>query len=140
MNDSWSLTKRCLPRFAVVAGIAMLAIAGCTKHAPMGTVKGKVLLNDKPFSNARVTLMSLQSGKASSGEIQTDGSFQLSQPLPVGKYKVFLSSKSLGETDKGPAPEVIDRSVPEKYWSESGSDISVEIKEGENDVPVNLKK
>jgi hypothetical protein len=58
----------------------------------------------------------------------------------VGKYKVFLSSKSLGETAKGPAPEVIDRSVPEKYWSESGSDISVEIKQGENDVPVNLKK
>ena len=120
----------------------VLPIAGCGKSTPKGTVKGKVLLENQPYSDARVALLSLQSGQASSADIRPDGTFQLNEPLPVGKYTVFLAAKSSpeGGNEAAPKPEAIDRAVPDKYWSEATSDVSVEIKAGENDVTVPLKK
>ena len=41
---------------------------------------------------------------------------------------------------EGPVAAVADRMVPEKYWSESTSDITIQVDEGENDVTIELHK
>lgn len=131
-----SLRKSSL--FAV--GMLALLIVGCGKPAaPSGTVKGKVLLDDQPYAKANVVLMSLQSGQSGSAPAQSDGTFELKAPIPVGAYKVFLTPKQDDNAEPKPEGESIDKSVPKKYWNETTTDISVEIKEGPNEVAVPLK-
>ncbi len=124
----------------VLAGLAVAVVSGCEKKVPTGTVQGKVTLNDAPFSNASVMFLSLKTGKGGSADIQPDGTFKLSTPLPTGSYKVYLAPKVAEAADGKPVPATIDTSVPDKYWNESSTDISVDVAEGPNNVPVPLKK
>jgi hypothetical protein len=73
--------------------------------------------------------------------VQPDGSFTLTEPLPVGKYTVYFAPKSVSveNSSAAPVPMHVDKSVPSKYWSEASSDIKVDVKEGENVVPVEVK-
>ncbi len=113
--------------------------SGCAKPKPMGTVKGTVTLDDKPYADAAVVFLSLTSGQASSAGIRAGGAFQLPSPLPTDTYTVYLAPKVGAPTDE-PKPVSIDASVPDKYWSEASSDIKIDVREGENDVRVQLKK
>jgi hypothetical protein len=117
--------------------LSMIAV-GCSKSAPTGTVKGKVTLDDEPYSNAAVMIVSMETGQGGTADIQSDGTFTLAEPIPVGSYTAYLAPKaSENETQEAQAV-TIDTSVPDKYWSEM-SDIKVDVAEGENDVTVPLK-
>jgi len=111
---------------------------GCGKSIPSGTVKGKVTLDDEPYSNAAVVLLGVDSGQAGSADIQSDGTFSISEPLPVGKYTVYLAPKAGGSDSEEPVPVTTDSAIPDKYWSEM-SDIRVDVAEGPNDIAVPLK-
>jgi hypothetical protein len=145
MMDSLSKTKRFAWPPVILASLLGVLMAGCGETTPTGTVRGKVTLDDAPYADAAVVFMSLESGKAGSADIQADGTFSIETPLEVGSYKVFLTPKSASleeemDMDK-PMPEpMIDESVPEKYWNEASSDITIEITAGENDVTVPLSK
>jgi hypothetical protein len=124
----------------MAAGLLALVIAGCKKSAPTGNVQGKVLLNDAPYADAAVVFLSPTTGQGGTADIQPGGTFRLEQPLPVGKYTVFLAPKSGGAAEEEPKPVSIDQAVPDKYWNEASSDISVDVNEGENDFTIPLKK
>lgn len=126
------------------AGILDLLFAGCTKTEPTGTVQGKVLLNDQPYADSSVVFLSPTTGEGASADIQPGGTFRLDKPLKVGKYTVYLAPKAVapqgGAGEPMEMPVTIDESVPDKYWNEASSDITIEVTEGENDVTVQLKK
>ena len=126
-------------RLFVLLCLALFAFAGCGSSKPMGTVKGTVTLNGAPYADAAVIFLSLTTGQAASADIQAGGAFQLPTPLPTGTYTVYLAPK-VAEASDQPKPVSIDRTVPDKYWNEAASDIKIEVKEGENDVKVELKK
>jgi hypothetical protein len=105
----------------------------------MGMVKGTVTLDGQPYADAAVVFLSMNSGQGASADIQAGGTFQLSSALPVDTYTVYLAPKAVDASDE-PKPVKIDEGVPDKYWSEAASDIKIEVKEGENDVQVQLKK
>jgi hypothetical protein len=119
--------------------LCSLPFLGCKKTAPTGTVQGTVLFNGTPYSNAAVVFLSMQTGQGGSVDIGTDGKFQLKAPLPVGTYKVYLAPK-VGEPTDQPKPVSIDATVPEKYWNEASTDVSIEVKAGPNDVKVEFRK
>lgn len=121
--------------------LAACLTVGCSgEHIPTGTVTGTVQLDGKPYSDADVIFLSLDSGKGATGAVQADGSFTLSDPIPVGIYQIFLAPKAPPEGQDEPTPVKIDQSVPDKYWNESSTDLSTQITEGENTVLVELKK
>ena len=126
---------------------AAFCVAGCSKSVPTGTVKGKVVFDGKPYTEAAVTFLNTKTGDGDSVNINPDGTFQFKDPLPVGTYIVYLSPKleepsgqgGGEEAAQGPISMTQNKTVPEKYWSES-SPIRIEVKEGENNVTVEIKK
>ena len=119
--------------------LAPALLAGCGSSKPVGSVKGTVTLNGQPYADAAVAFLSLETGQAASADIQPGGTFQLEKPLPTGSYTVYLAPKVGPQSDE-PKPVSIDKAVPDKYWSEASSDIKVDVKEGDNDVQVQLNK
>lgn len=134
MNRLVSATWLC----SLAAGL--MTVVGCGGDArPTGTVSGKVTLDGSTYSDASVVFLGVESGQASSANIESDGTFRLPDPLPVGEYVVYLAPKAAEDPAAEPAPVTIDQSVPEKYWNEADSDIHVDIQEGKNEVAVELK-
>ena len=132
--------RRLPGRLLFVLCLCPAIFAGCgPAKKPMGTVKGTVTLNGQPYADASVVFLSLTSGQAASVDIQAGGTFQLPSPLPADSYTVYLAPKAGNPSDE-PKPVSIDAAVPDKYWNEAASDIKIEVKEGENNVQVELKK
>lgn len=123
---------------AAVLCLAAVTLIGCSSEKPTGTVQGTVTLDGAPYADAAVVFLSLATGQGASADIQSGGSFQLSDPLPLGTYTVYLAPKAVAESDQ-PAPVTIDQTVPEKYWNEAASDIKVDVQQGPNTVTVELK-
>ncbi|GAB4136499.1 hypothetical protein JCM17478_10400 [Thermopirellula anaerolimosa] len=103
-------------------------------------MSGTVTLDGKPYADASVIFFSPDTGQGGSANINPDGTFQLPKPIEVGQYIVYLAPRLEEDPAAEPKPVSIDSTVPEKYWSESTSDIRCEIKAGANQVPVELKR
>lgn len=137
-----SISTKKSPYCTLSLPVLLLAtlLVGCgPKTGPTGTVEGKVTLDGAPFSAASVVFVSPKTGAAASADIQDGGVYSMKEPLKVGVYTVYLAPKAAPEKDGQPTAVSIDKSVPAKYWSEASS-ISVEVKEGRNQIPVELKK
>ena len=137
---SFAATIRRFSWLALV-GLPAVLLLGCGGSVPTGTVKGRVTLDDAPFSNASIAFICHETGQADSVDINSDGTFEIAAPLQVGSYVAFLAPRAMVEVEgkEGPVSMTGDSTVPEKYWDESASDIKVEIVEGDNDVTVALK-
>ncbi|AMV32492.1 hypothetical protein VN12_10230 [Pirellula sp. SH-Sr6A] len=118
-----------------------MSAVGCSNPNPVGTVKGTATVKGKPYNKAAVMFVSLETGHGASGDLDDQGNYQLSDPIPVGQYTVYFAPKSIAPEDAtaAPLPMHMDKAVPDKYWSESSSDIKVDVKEGSNDIPVEIK-
>ena len=119
--------------------LLLVLAAGCGKSKPVGTVEGTVTLNGTPYSEAAVIFLSLTTGQGGTADIQADGKFKIIDPLPVDTYRVYLAPKLAAPTGQA-QPVRIDQSVPDKYWNEAATDISIDVAEGKNTVEVKLEK
>lgn len=115
---------------------------GCHRGPPTGAVSGSLLLDGNPYGDSAVVFMSLESGAAGACDLSPEGTFKLAKPLVAGRYVVYLAPKVPAQAADGepPPPVTIDKRIPGKYWSESSTDITVEVKPGENTYTVELKK
>jgi type IV pilus biogenesis protein CpaD/CtpE len=102
---------RRLPLLQVVlACLVTVLFVGCGKTDPTGTVKGKVTLDDAPYTgDGSVVFMSTETSDSEDGMEE-------------------------------PSEEKIDKSLPAKYRGETSTDIKIDITEGDNDVTVPLVK
>ena len=124
----------------LLCGSVILA-AGCSSKPQTGTVTGTVKYDGKPYSNAGVMFLSLETGNGSGGDIQPDGSYSQADPIVVGTYTVYLAPKAPDlKPGEQPPAAYMDKTVPEKYWSEASSDIKIDVKEGPNVVPLDIKR
>lgn len=129
-------------RAFIALGLPAAAILiGCNAGPATGTVAGQVLFDGKPYGDAAVVFFSLTSGGGGTVNLAADGSFMLPTKLVVGDYRVYLAPKIAAPTgdDAPPAPVKTDNSVPDKYWSESSTDITVTIEPGDNKAVIDLK-
>jgi hypothetical protein len=139
MTDSGTPLYRSLSRSGLLFMLLLVLAAGCGKSKPVGTVEGTVTLNGTPYSEAAVIFLSLTTGQGGTADIQADGKFKIIDPLPVDTYRVYLAPKLAAPTGQA-QPVRIDQSVPDKYWNEAATDISIDVAEGENTVEVKLEK
>ncbi|MSR32189.1 MAG: carboxypeptidase regulatory-like domain-containing protein [Gemmataceae bacterium] len=134
--------------------LAFFLLSGCSGEGPRGTVRGKALLDGQPLKEGTVSLENTEKGIALTGQIQPDGSFELSSHkgagLPVGSYKVAVSPSPMLQSaeeiplvGKNPKPpkDVSKSPVPAKYLKSATSGLTAEVKEGSNPpLEINLKK
>ena len=126
-------------------GLFVCLLFGCGAAGPKtAIVRGTVTYKGKPVPNGTVTFIPA-SGHHATGDIRPDGSYTLTSFRPgdgaiPGTYKVIVVAMQdmtgrLPE-DRNPLPPPI---VPNKYTSIATTDISVEVKEGENQIDLPLR-
>ncbi len=157
-----SFHRRHLPTFASEAflcfGLLMLSIsAGCggsgnlkpAPSGPKGTVTGTVRYEGKPVTKG---ILNLDGGKGYlvTSEITEDGTYELKtvhgKSVPVGKYTVAVippidpaaptSPEEMAKLRSAPKPKA---ELPEKFYSNRTSGVTIEIVEGAQELDIDLK-
>jgi hypothetical protein len=117
----------------MILGLALLL--GCSSGEPTGTVTGEVKYQDgTPVPEGRVNFYSKQSGIGGVGSLDAQGTYRISEPLPVGTYTVFIPPPLPTEPKQGVTTSAASSTfkVPAKYHTETTSDLTAEVKQGEN--------
>jgi hypothetical protein len=97
-----------------------------------GTVSGTITLDGKPFSDGVINFYDAKQGTAAKGVLQDGGRFTLDAPLPVGTYSVTVLPPEMPAPQIGAKPKAAAVNIPEKYRTNQKSDLTAEVKEGEN--------
>ncbi|MBV9123243.1 MAG: hypothetical protein JO112_07800 [Planctomycetes bacterium] len=130
-------------RYGVVLGF-LIGLTGCGHK--LYPVSGKVTLDDgTPVTKGMVVFEGTPEAGGvpvtARGEIQPDGSYQLStsQPndgVPPGKYRALINSMDLSDTFDE------DKNLPYhfKYLKFETSGLEYEVKAQKNDIPIQLAK
>lgn len=114
-------------------------------EGPKGSAKATVVYDGKPITTGTLILDS-QSGYIASGVPGPDGTFELKGPkgaeVPTGKYLVGITPPPApvpapGATEM-PGPPTIE-GVPEKFYNGATSGVTVEIKEGSQQLEIVLE-
>jgi hypothetical protein len=122
----------------IVAVCLGLSLTGCGGPAG-GTVSGKLILDGETYTDASVIFLSLKTGSGSSAGVDAEGRFTLPEKLAAGIYQVYIAPPMVDNDAAMPTAVLMDKRVPDKYWSESSTDIQVEIIDGQNEVEVALQ-
>ena len=126
----------CLSAFTF-AGLA-LVLSGCGE--PVGKVAGKVTYKGTPVVNGSVSFNLKGKGVAQDAKVDASGGYTMKDVLPAGTYHVVYVPPTPEPQDpsKGP-PAPIVSVVPKKYEDLTNTDLSVQVKSGMNDVPIDFK-
>jgi hypothetical protein len=131
-------------RVVAAAGLLLLGVAGCGPG--LYPARGKVTYADgKPLTEGMVVFESKDKEKpiTARGEIQSDGSFQLSTYKPgdgalPGKYRVMVAPKSdPNAVDRGAKPPPFDPRFAD--FKKSGLELEVTAA-GPNDFAIQVTK
>jgi hypothetical protein len=155
-----SSCQNCWSKMAIawlVSCTAGLTTLGCgPKLPPTAHVKGHVLFNGKPVIQGRM-MFQPQSGRPAIGTIQTDGTYNLTtfksdDGAILGKHSVTIEAFEAIDAPKPAsfADELADKGrlaspkkvvrwfVPEKYAHPETSNLTAEVKLGENTIHFDL--
>lgn len=141
----------------VLMGMALSACSSETDYGPMGSVNGKLTIDGKTIDQGtQLLFMKMDAGYAAFGETDADGNYSITwardgerkSELPLGSYKVLIQPPSVGkDTEEMSAEEMLDGGdvapakpkFPAKYQQHSTSGLEYTIKEGENQIDIDLK-
>jgi hypothetical protein len=126
--------------FGITFAIALVC-AGCQPKSSVGRVHGTVTLDNKPLASGNIATLP-DAGRGAHGVIK-DGKFELgtegdSDGAVIGKHKVAVVAR---EPSQGTGPEAAPGKllVPEKYTSPTTSELSIDVKAGDNTPNLELK-
>ena len=112
---------------------------GCNREKATGKVTGKVTYNGNPVTSGNVNFISAK-GVAASSKIDAFGGFEIESPIVAGEYQVFVSPPTPEPVAPGAKVESLPRfTVPNRFREPASSGVTVVLKRGKNDVPVELR-
>lgn len=115
----------------------LLCVAGCgAQGKPTGTLSGTVTLDSQPVTAGEVHLFSSEKGAGARATLDPGGKFAVTEPLDTGTYKVYITAPAVmatGGPDGSPPPVTAKLAIPAKYLQLETTDLSVEVKEGDNE-------
>jgi hypothetical protein len=144
------LSRHSFPRPALAALPALvpallLSLSGCGGNGtPVGEVSGKVTFQSNPVGEGRVTFQNTKTGAADEALLNSNGTYALTKPLPVGEYKVMVTPLIVRRQVDGKGPVVGEEkpgpNIPQKYRTIGSTDLKATVKEGKNDLDFDMKR
>ena len=129
---------------ALVLGI-FAGLSGCGGDGtPVGEVSGMVTFQSKPVGEGRVTFQNTKTGAADEALLNSNGTYALARPLPVGEYKVMVTPLIVRRQVDGKGPVVGEEkpapNIPQKYRTIGETTLTATVKEGKNDLNFDMKR
>ncbi|REJ89052.1 MAG: carboxypeptidase regulatory-like domain-containing protein [Planctomycetota bacterium] len=131
-------------RTRLTLAIGTVLLLGCGEPAaPVATVSGKVTFDGAPVTNAKVQFDPTSTGMSAVAEVGSDGSYTVTEPIPVGEYAVsvmpsFETPVAGEEGDQDFVPPEAREDIPPKYQNPGESGLTVTLNEGENSYNVEM--
>jgi hypothetical protein len=145
-NHSMVAQMRLSPVVSMFLAVAMTVAVGCGGSTDAVPVTGKVSYKGQPLTNGTILLIPEGQGQAPTGMIQPDGTFKLTtykkdDGAVPGNYKVVVQVfPEEGDAMGLPGMEFGNAKppIPEKYMDASRTDLTVVIKESDNNLDLQL--
>jgi len=124
----------------------LLSSSGCTgrRGPPTGEVAGRVTFEGKPVGDGLVFFMNSDAGAGDEAALNKDGTFAIKTPLPVGEYKVSVFPRVERKQVERRGPEVgVERQavdIPQRYRTIGTTDLKATVKEGKNEINLEMKR
>ena len=133
-----STCMRMLITIPTIAGVS-LVLVGCSESP--GTVSGTVKYKGEAVTNGAVAFHMPSKGIAQNGTLDAAGKFTMAAPLPAGAYQVYYVPPAVEPQDptKNLPPKEVKTIVPQKFHDLQGSNLSVAVKSGKNEIPIEFR-
>lgn len=121
---------------AAAFAFGLVFAIGCGSDKPSGTVSGTVKYKSAPVAGGTVNFLG-KNGAAAMAPIDDAGVYKLDGELEAGDYKVYFTPappEPVAPGTKQIASKKTD--LPPKFKDPQTSGVSVTVKAGSNDVPV----
>lgn len=132
-----SNTIRSLTRFLCCLVVSLPIMCGCgggnkTKKIT-GKIEGTVTFNGQPVKVGSVSFAAKAGGDGAAAPLDASGKFKVAEPLPIGTYVAVVLPGTItpDEMADGKKPPPSD-DIPERYRSAQTSELTFEVKEGQN--------
>ena len=114
--------------------------AGCSKGGKeTGTVVGKASYKGTPLAVGNINFLS-KTGSAAIARVGAGGQFQVDGKLEAGEYKVYATAPLPEPQAPGTKASAQPKfELPPKFRDPASSGVTVTVKPGENDIPVEFK-
>jgi len=130
---------------ACLLGFSVLV--GCESPEPVGQVTGKVTYKSEPVGEGVVHFSNSEVGFSADAKIGSDGFYTLTTHkggVPPAEYKVTISPPEIPDPSSGgdTAPGTITKemdNIPEKYRSLATTPLTATVKEGKNQVALDME-
>lgn len=127
--------------FTCSIGVALIIGCGGGDGPELGTVEGKVTLDDNPLAGATVTFSPVDGGRQSFATTNDEGYYYLKHTPSrdgalIGKHKVSITTAT-SKTDADGNDIEVPETLPAKYNAETELEKSVEA--GSNEINFDLK-
>lgn len=141
----------------LAAAVLLVSVGSCARgpdYGPTGTVRGSLQYKGQPLAaGTAVVFKDLTAGYACMGLTGPDGTFRLDSwnqgNLPIGRYDVMIRPPEPVDPDSLDPEELLNNpklmestrlkyDFPQKYSQLATSGLSFEVKEGENEYPIEL--
>lgn len=130
----------------LLVAIVVCALTGCGSGEVRGRIAGKVTFQGTPLSEGLVFFSNNDKGIHMSGEVKSDGAYEIitakGAGLPLGIYQVRvrppLEPLPTGAMLGAPKPKE-HPNIPEKYREYETSDLTLTVKEGQNQLDIDMK-
>lgn len=117
-------------------GIVLVVVPGCSDgdRPPLGEVRGRVTLDNKPIESAYVVFTPIEGGRQSLGTTDPDGVFHLKyirdiSGAKVGAHKVVVMTRTEGGRE----------TIPARYSDLNQTELRAEVIAGDNEINFPLK-
>ena len=143
--------QRISERFTTVTNLSLLPglvfacgimLCGCgSDEEPTGSVRGIVSYNGNLLTEGLVNLYSDSKSVVGTAELDSAGTFKFENAIAAGNYRIYITPPPPPAPPEPGQPAIKipePQKIPQKYRSADKTDLKITIKEGDNDIPLQL--
>jgi hypothetical protein len=135
INRHWLMT---------IGLLILVGIAGCKSVEKLGRVSGKVTFQGSPVAEGMVLFSCIDKGVNMTATLQSDGSYEIIMAkgagLPLGTYRVCVNPPPTFYPIGQAAPKQTKQypSIPMKYRKYETSGLTINVKDGDNRLDIEM--